>query len=100
MYFIFSLSISDFSNKAIPRTYQSPLVQAGVPQGSILGLLQFLLYINDIVNAIGANIRLFADKTSLYTIVENPAAAALCLNNDLGKISRWASLWLVTLNPV
>ena len=60
----------------------------------------FLLYINDIVDDIGANIRLFADDTSLYIIVENPAAAALCLSNDLGKISRWASLWLVTFNPV
>ena len=48
---------------------------------------------------IGSNIRLFADDTSVYIIVDDPVAAAELLNLDLDKITKWAKEWLVKFNP-
>ena len=53
-----------------------------------LALFSFLVYINDIVENIHSSIRLFADDTSLYIIVEEPVNAAYQLNNDLQKTKK------------
>ena len=74
-------------------------VRAGVPQGSILGSLLFKIFINDIVNEINAEIKLFADDTSLYLIVDNPNDTAFLLNQDLNQLQRWSEKWLVKFNP-
>ena len=97
----FSDYLNDRKQRVVLPGVSSSLtsVKAGVPQGSILGPLLFLLYINDIVEDINSSIRLFADDTSLYIIVDNPFQAAEQLNSDLQKIHRWAAKWLVTFNP-
>ena len=60
----------------------SVTIEAGVSQGSILGPLLFLIYINDIVSDITSNVKLFADDTSLSMVVENPIITADILNED------------------
>ena len=47
---------------------------------------------------LGCSIRLFADDTSLYIVVESPNGAAHSLNIDLNTISTWAEAWLVAFN--
>ena len=74
-------------------------VNAGVPQGSILGPLLFLIYINDLAVGLSSNAKLFADDTSLLSAVHNANTTAEELNNDLVKISRWAYQWKMSFNP-
>ena len=75
-------------------------ILAGVPHGSFLGPLLFIIFINDIVKEIHSNKRLFADDTSLYIIVDFPDSAAQILNLDLERLYNWAVQWLVKFNPI
>lgn len=73
------------------------LVESGIPQGSILGPLFFLLFINDITCNIPVKIRLFADDCIIYHEIRNHSDQAL-LNEALGKIQNWSTTWQMILN--
>ena len=66
-------------------------LHAGVPQGSRLGPLLFLLYINDIVEGLESEILIFADDCSLLASGTDPNETAEILNRDLINISNWAN---------
>ena len=74
-------------------------VESGVPQGSVLGPLLFLIYINDLERDVKSNIKFFADDTMLFSIVKDPAISANDLNHDLNTIHQWAQQWKMEFNP-
>ena len=59
-------------------------------QGSILDPLLFLIYINDLSDNLTSNAKLFADETSLISVVHDVNTSAKELNDDLKKINDWA----------
>lgn len=84
------VSINDKNSPEVP-------VDSGVPQGSVLAPLLFLIYINDLPNQITSSICLFADDCVLYRKIEGPNDT-LTLQNDLNNISTWCKLWVMDLN--
>ena len=75
----------------------SALITSGVPQGSILGPLLFLVYVNDISTNMSSETRLFADDCTLF---RNVLCKQDCisLQNDLTKIFSWSQKWQLSLN--
>ena len=72
---------------------------SGVPQGSVLGPLLFLIYINDLPGSLTSLCKIFADDTSLFSKVHGINKSANELNGDLEKISRWGYQWKMQFNP-
>ena len=74
-------------------------VQAGVPLGSLLGPLLFLIYFNDLPDKLVSNPKLFADDTSLFSTVTDLNITANQINNDLHNVSTWAYQCKINFNP-
>ena len=74
-------------------------ILAGLPQGSILGPLLFLRYVNDMLNGLKSNVKLFADDTSTFSIVKNKNDSAKDLIHDLSLISKLAYKWKMLFTP-
>lgn len=84
----------------IGRSLSHPnMVTSGVPQGSVLGPLLFLVYVNDITENLLSIARLFADDTSLAATTSNIPDLEGILNHDLNEIDKWSKQWLVSFNP-
>lgn len=72
-------------------------VASGVPQGSVLGPLLFLIYINDLPSQVTSTIHLFADDCVIFREITADCDTNR-LQSDLDIISNWCSLWLMELN--
>ena len=76
-------------------------VLSGVPQGSVLGPILFVLFINDIVDQLETNMLLFADDSKLFNHVSVQTAAEDCaaIQRDLVRLEDWSRTWLLRFHP-
>ena len=74
-------------------------ITSGVPQGSVLVPLLFLVYRNDLEKNIKSKVKFFADDTMLYSVVNDPDLTAADLNHDLVMVKQWAHQWKMEFNP-
>ena len=73
-------------------------VSSGVPQGTVLGPILFLWYINDLPSSVSSDVRLFADDCLLYRPIKSKDDQKK-LQKDLTKLERWADIWGMKFNP-
>ena len=96
------LSMHDWIKVWLARRYQIVIIEgessrnievySGVPQGTVLGPLMFLSYINDIASNMSSTCRPFADDCIIYRSIESKHDR-ICLQNDLNNFSQWNNLW-------
>ena len=95
LYSLFENYLNDRKQRVVLNGQNSEWasIEAGVPQGSVLGPLLFLIYINDLPGELKSNVKLFADDTSIFSVVKDINESCEILNNDLLQINNWADQW-------
>ena len=73
-------------------------VTSGIPQGSVLGPLLFVMYINDLPDLVSSTVYLFADDTKIFKIIENENDPKI-LQRDLDSLRKWSDTWLLRFHP-
>ena len=93
--------LSDRKQRVVVRGTHSSwsCVTSGVPLGTILGPILFLIYVNDISSNISSTLRTFADDTKAYRELSNIAKDSEALQLDVDQLLSWASKWQLRFNP-
>jgi len=74
------------------------IVTSGVPQGSVLGPLLFVIYINDMPHCVESSLFMFADDTKVFREIVDSSDKGK-LQNDLDNLSKWSEDWLIKFHP-
>ena len=93
--------LNDRKQRVVIKDHSSPLqtITAGVPQGSVLGPLLFIIYINDIAENLISLTRLFADDTSFSCSGPDESEIQTVIDHDLNALNEWSDKWLMSFNP-
>lgn len=88
-------------NGTLSKKSANNFINTGVPQGSILGPLLFLLYINDLPDNLICDVFLYADDASIYAPIDpkNPLRGHVLLQDDLDQLGDWADTWGLVFKP-
>ena len=83
--------LSDRNHRVVLNGYTSEIfkIHSGVLQGSVLGPLLFLVFINDLEIDIVSHVKFFADDTMLFDVVTDPHTTSVTLNQDLLRLQNW-----------
>ena len=76
----------------------SSSVLSGVPQGSVLGPMLFLAFINDLPSCVSSSVRLFADDTIMYRPITSTSDTGI-LQKDLENLDKWSETWQMDFHP-
>ena len=75
------------------------MVLSGMPQGSVLGPLLFLCYINDITSGTSSSTKLYADDVRTYRIIDNEDDCKMLQRDLVDLLQTWAHKWNMSFNP-
>ena len=92
--------LSNRTQRVMVNNYYSNEIRvtSGVPQGSVLGPILFLLYINDLPDTIDCQIKLYADDVVLYADVRSNEDVSCSLQTNILMLSQWCSKWKMSVN--
>ena len=73
-------------------------VTSGVPQGSVLGPLLFVIYINELEESVSCGVKLYADDTKVFAVV-NHESESKAFQEQIDALSRWSEMWQLKFHP-
>ena len=90
--------VADRNHRVVLNGYTFK-IHSGVPQGSVLGPLLFLVFINDLETEIVSHVKFVVDDKLLFSVVNDQHTTSITLSQDLLRVQNWAQQWKMCFKP-